>query len=72
MYYKGSLAICAPDLAPLPLVQHLGEDRRPILLPCDDEPGLLAIAEVLDVAEDKYPALGKVLIQLAAGAELGS
>ena len=72
MYYKGSLTIRAPDLAPLPLVQHLGEDRGAVLLPCNDKARLLAIAQVLHVAEDKHPALGKVLIKLAAGAELGS
>ena len=68
---KQDLTIRAIHFALFPFVQHFGEYGRAFLLPGDDEARLLRIADVLDVTEDQHPALAKVLVKFAAGAEFG-
>lgn len=49
-----------------PFVKYLGENRWPILLPCDDKSRLLRVAFVFDVGENERPALAQKFIKFAA------
>ena len=56
----------AVDLVQFPFVEQFRIDGFAVILPCDDKARLLAVAQMLDVAQDQNPALIEIIIQLAA------